>query len=59
MFIGITGIGIHERSAHERIMVSEVGHILNDETQRRYIQAIKRLMTFAEKQNPAPSKRHG
>lgn len=56
--IGITGIGIHERSAHERIMVSEVGHILNDDTQRKYIQAIKRLMTFAQNQNPTtPSKR--
>jgi pre-mRNA-splicing factor 18 len=55
--IGITGIGIHERSAHERIMVAEVGHIMNDETQRKYIQAIKRLMTFYQKQNPqVPSK---
>jgi pre-mRNA-splicing factor 18 len=56
--IGITGIGIHERSAHERIAVSEVGHILNDETQRKYIQAIKRLMTFVQNSNPhKPSKR--
>lgn len=56
--IGITGIGIHERSSHERIAVSEVGHILNDETQRKYIQAIKRCMTFIQNTTPhQPSKR--
>jgi len=54
--IGITGIGIHERSAHERIAVAEVGHILNDETQRKYIQAIKRLMTFVQKEKLGTNK---
>lgn len=40
--------GIHERSGRERIFESKTGHVLNDETQRKWIQSIKRLMTFAQ-----------
>jgi pre-mRNA-splicing factor 18 len=29
--IGVTNISIHERSAHERIDATKVGHVLNDE----------------------------
>jgi pre-mRNA-splicing factor 18 len=37
-----------------------VAHILNDETQRKYIQAVKRLMSFAQIKYPNdPSKNIG
>jgi len=55
--IGVTMVGIHERSAREKIFTNQVAHILNDENQRKYIQSIKRLMTFAQGRYPTdPSK---
>ncbi|CAO3610547.1 unnamed protein product [Cunninghamella blakesleeana] len=50
--IGVTMVGIHERSAREKIFSSQVAHVLNDETSRKWIQGIKRLMTFAQKKYP-------
>jgi len=50
--MGVTMVGIHERSAREKISSSDQAHILNDETQRKYIQAIKRMMTFCQNENP-------
>lgn len=47
--IGVTMVGIHERSARERISSSKVAHALNDETQRKWIQTLKRLMTLSQK----------
>lgn len=52
--IGVTMVGIHERKAHERIATSVVAHVLNDEVQRKWIQAIKRLMTQRQKRSPNP-----
>ncbi|KAJ3062746.1 mRNA splicing protein prp18 [Podochytrium sp. JEL0797] len=46
--IGVTMVGIHERSGREKIASSNVAHGLNDETQRKWIQSIKRMMTFAQ-----------
>jgi len=46
--IGVTMVGIHERSGREKIFSQHVAHVLNDETTRKYIQAIKRLMTYAQ-----------
>jgi hypothetical protein len=46
--IGVTMVGIHERSAREKIHSNQVAHVLNDETQRKWIQSIKRLMTFCQ-----------
>ncbi|KAI8049620.1 pre-mRNA splicing factor [Syncephalis plumigaleata] len=43
---------IHERSAREKIFASQVAHVLNDETQRKWIQCIKRLMTFSQTKYP-------
>jgi len=55
--MGVTMVGIHERSAREKIFVNQVAHVLNDETQRKYIQAIKRIMTWAQHKYPnLPSK---
>jgi len=52
--MGVTMVGIHERSAREKISSSSVAHVLNDETQRKYITAIKRLITFYVKRFPPP-----
>eukprot|EP00123_Amoebidium_parasiticum_P016301 comp23380_c0_seq1/m.38699 comp23380_c0_seq1/g.38699 ORF comp23380_c0_seq1/g.38699 comp23380_c0_seq1/m.38699 type:complete len:363 (-) comp23380_c0_seq1:252-1340(-) len=55
--IGVTMVGIHARTGREKIFSQHVAHVLNDETQRKYIQALKRLMTFSQKMFPAdPSK---
>lgn len=55
--IGVTMVGIHERSAREKIHTSSVAHIMNDETTRKYLQSVKRLMTFAQRRYPTmPSK---
>jgi len=58
--IGVTMVGIHERSAREKIFTNQVAHILNDEVTRKYIQSIKRLMTFCQMKYPTdPSKSVG
>jgi pre-mRNA-splicing factor 18 len=56
--MGITGTGIHERQGRQHLRESKVAHVMNDETQRKYLQGVKRLMTFAQRVLPpnAPSK---
>lgn len=55
--IGVTMVGIHERSAREKIYTNSVAHIMNDETTRKYLQSVKRLMTFCQRKYPTmPSK---
>jgi len=46
--IGVTMVGIHARTGREKISSRYVAHVLNDETQRKYIQAVKRLLTQAQ-----------
>ena len=46
--IGVTNAGIHARPARENIFSKNVAHVLNDETQRKYIQGLKRLITKAQ-----------
>jgi len=53
--MGVTNVGIHERSSRDKITTAEVAHVLNDDTQRKYIQAVKRMMTFVQSQNPPNS----
>jgi len=50
--IGVTMVGIHERSAREKIGIDSVAHVLNDEVSRKYIQSVKRLLTFAQTIRP-------
>ena len=38
--IGVTMVGIHARTGREKINDRNVAHVLNDETQRKYIQVI-------------------
>ena len=34
----MTNVGIHTRAGRERIHTQHVAHVLNDETQRKYLQ---------------------
>lgn len=55
--MGATMVGIHARSAREKIGEGKVAHVMNDEETRKYITAIKRLVTLAQKYHPTvPSK---
>jgi len=36
--IGVTSVGIHSRTGREKIFAHHIAHVLNDETQRKYIQ---------------------
>jgi pre-mRNA-splicing factor 18 len=44
--MGVTMVGIHERSGRSKIFSAQVKHVLNDETQKKYIISIKRLLTI-------------
>ncbi|KAI9022516.1 Prp18 domain-containing protein [Hyaloraphidium curvatum] len=59
--IGVTMVGIHERSGREKIFASKVAHVLNDEATRKWIQSLKRVMTWAQEEYPPDdvSKRMG
>ncbi|KAJ1337448.1 pre-mRNA-splicing factor 18 [Microdochium nivale] len=46
--IGVTMVGIHERSAREKLHNGERGHVMGDELTRKYLQSIKRCLTFAQ-----------
>ena len=43
--IGVTMVGIHARTGREKIFAQQIAHVLNDETQRKYIQ-VKMCMVF-------------
>lgn len=55
--IGVTMVGIHARTGREKIFSKNVAHVLNDETQRKYIQALKRLMTKCQQFYPTDPSR--
>lgn len=59
--IGVTSVGIHERSAREKIShvmnASGKAHIMNDEATRKYFQAIKRLMSNLQRLYPTDPSR--
>jgi len=58
--IGVTQVGLHERSAREKISfkyASGSAHIMNDEATRKFIQALKRLMTFCQRRYPTDPSR--
>jgi len=48
--MGVTMVGIHERSGRSRINTNQIVHVLNDETTRKYLQSVKRLLTVCEKE---------
>ena len=55
--MGATMVGIHARAAREKIGEDKIAHVMNDEQTRKYIQAVKRLVTVAQRHYPTvPSK---
>lgn len=50
--IGLTMVGIHERSGREKISTAKVAHVMNNELSRKYLTSVKRLMTYAQKKRP-------
>lgn len=51
--IGVTMVGIHERSAREKLhedgkSKNEVAHIMSDESTRKWLQSLKRCISFAQ-----------
>ncbi|KZM18316.1 uncharacterized protein EKO05_0006813 [Ascochyta rabiei] len=51
--IGVTMVGIHERSAREKLHENEnAAHILSDESTRKYLQSVKRCLSFAQTRWP-------
>jgi len=57
--IGVTMVGIHQRTGRERINADKVAHVMNSELQRKYLTSVKRLITYCQKTRPdvAPSKK--
>jgi pre-mRNA-splicing factor 18 len=47
-------VGIHERSAREKLHESDKGtaHIMSDEVTRKFLQSIKRCLSFAQTRWP-------
>ncbi|KAJ2455591.1 hypothetical protein EV183_000690 [Coemansia sp. RSA 2336] len=50
--VGVTQVGIHSRASRETINADKVAHVLNNETQRKWIQSVKRLIRFAQTKYP-------
>lgn len=50
--MGATMVGIHARAAREKIGEDKIAHVMNDEQTRKYIQAVKRLVTVAQRHFP-------
>jgi pre-mRNA-splicing factor 18 len=52
--IGVTMVGIHERSAREKLHESDknAAHIMSDEVTRKWLQSIKRCLSFAQTRWP-------
>lgn len=60
--LGVTAYGIHSRVADAKISVdNQTGHILNDPQSKRWIKALKRLITYTQSVYPpySISKRMG
>ncbi|XP_066992868.2 pre-mRNA-splicing factor 18 [Anabrus simplex] len=55
--IGVTMVGIHARTGREKIFSKNVAHVMNDETQRKYLQGLKRLMTKCQEYFPTDPSR--
>lgn len=48
--IGVSQVGLHERAAREKVYLGKIAHVMNDETQRKYIIAVKRLLSWLQDQ---------
>jgi len=51
--IGVTMVGIHERSSREKLHETDnAAHIMSDEITRKFLQSIKRCLSFAQTRWP-------
>jgi len=50
--MGVTMVGIHERAGRSKINTGQIAHILNDDCTRKFIQCVKRLITYWQIKNP-------
>ena len=51
--IGVAAVGIHERSSRDRLSAPhQQAHVLNDEVTRKWVQMIKRFITFCQRVRP-------
>lgn len=56
--IGVTMVGIHERTGREKINANKQAHVMNNEAQRKYLTSVKRLISYAQSvSNVLPSKK--
>ncbi|KAL7080575.1 hypothetical protein ACQ4LE_000436 [Meloidogyne hapla] len=55
--VGVTRSGIHQRPGSSKAYASNVAHVMNDETQRKYIHGLKRVLSKCQDFFPTdPSK---
>jgi pre-mRNA-splicing factor 18 len=56
--IGVTMVGIHERTGREKINANKQAHVMNNESQRKYLTSVKRLISYYQSiSNVLPSKK--
>jgi pre-mRNA-splicing factor 18 len=56
--IGVTMVGIHERTGREKINSSKQAHVMNNESQRKYLTSVKRLISYSQSSSSVlPSKK--
>eukprot|EP00927_Polykrikos_kofoidii_P070851 TRINITY_DN67229_c0_g1_i1.p1 TRINITY_DN67229_c0_g1~~TRINITY_DN67229_c0_g1_i1.p1 ORF type:complete len:658 (-),score=145.55 TRINITY_DN67229_c0_g1_i1:37-2010(-) len=51
--MGITMVTFHDRANRHKIGEGTIAHVLNDETTRKYVQMVKRLISFCERDRPS------
>lgn len=50
--MSVTMVGIHERKRRSKIFRTHVAHILNDDSTKRYLQSVKRIMSLVQRRFP-------
>ena len=54
--MGLTMVGIHQRTGKSSVAPTQVAYILNDEVTKKYLQSIRRILSFLQiRYNIAPS----
>ena len=54
--MGLTMVGIHQRTGKSSISPAQVAYILNDEITKKYLQSIRRILSFLQiRYNISPS----
>lgn len=50
--MGVNMVGVHEKTGRDKMEAAQISHILSYETKRKYMQAIKRLISICEEKYP-------